>query len=76
MPAILLCGPMMSQVPVGGMAEEAELSAKLPLHFVGMRQMAAEEQSGRTADDMEVHMKQRGENELFHVEKMTPIDTH
>jgi len=47
---------------VGGMAVEAELSAKFLLHVVAVWQMAAEGQSDKIAFDMEVHMKQKGRN--------------
>ena len=50
---------MMSEVDVGGMAAEAEHSHNILSHFVAMRQMAAEGQSGRMMSDMEVQMKQR-----------------
>ena len=38
--------------------------------------MAAEGHSDRVVSDMEVHMKQRYALEIFHVEKMAPIDIH
>ena len=41
-----------------------------------MWQMAAEGQSGRTASDMEVHMKQMYVTEFLHVKKMPPTDIY
>jgi len=36
MPSILLCWPTISEMDVGGMAVEAELSAKFLLHVVAV----------------------------------------
>ena len=46
------------------------------LHFVAVKQMAAEGQSNRMASNMEVQMKQRCVLEFFHAEKMAPIDIY
>ena len=46
------------------------------LHFVAMRQMAAEEQSDKMVSNMEVQMKQRCITEFLHVEEMTPLNIH
>ena len=42
MPPTLLCWPTKSEVDVGGVAVETELSTSIPLYFVAVRQMAAE----------------------------------
>jgi len=52
------------------------LPASILLRFVVMQQMAAEGQCGRTASDMEEHLKQRSGIEFLHVEKMPPIDIY
>ena len=44
------------------------------LHFVAVKQMAAEGQSDKIASDMEECMKKRCETELLCVEKIAPID--
>jgi len=41
-----------------------------------MGQPAAEGQSDKMVSDMEVWMKQRGEIEFLHEEKMAPTDIH
>jgi hypothetical protein len=41
-----------------------------------MQQIAAEEQSGKMASDMEVLTKQRCGFEFLHVEKIPPVDIH
>ena len=56
--------------------QRVNLLINIPLHFVAVQQMAAEEQSDRMVSDMEVWMKQRGAIEFLHVEKMAPIDSH
>ena len=66
----------MSEADVGGMVVEVEPSVSIPLHFVAVWQMAAEEQSDKMASDMEVHMKQRCVIEFLHAEKMAPTDVH
>ena len=38
--------------------------------------MAAEGQFDKMASDVEMHMKQRGGSEFFHVGKMAPTDIH
>jgi len=58
------------------MAVEVEPSNNIPLHFVAIRQMAAEGQSDRMASDTEVQMNQRYVIEFLHVEKMAPFDIH
>ena len=52
------------------------LSANIPLHFVAVRQIAAEGQSDRMASDMEMWMEQRYDIEFLHVEKMAPTNMH
>ena len=51
------------------------LPTNIPLHFVAMKQKAAEGQSDKMAPDMEVCMKHRCVIELLRVEKMVPL-TH
>jgi hypothetical protein len=41
-----------------------------------VRQIAAEEQSGEMASDVEVHTKQKCVIEFLHAEKIAPIDIH
>ena len=43
--------------------------ANIPLNFVAMQQMAAEEQSDKVMSDMEEHMEQKHAIEFFHVGK-------
>ena len=52
------------------------LPTNIPLHFVAVRQMAAEGQSDKIVSDVEVCMKKMGVTEFFHVEKIIPIDVH
>ena len=49
----------MSEADVGGMVVEVEPSVSIPLHFVAVWQMAAEEQSDTMVSDMEECMEQR-----------------
>jgi hypothetical protein len=52
------------------------LPANIPLNFVAVRQMTAEEQSDKMASGMEVRMKQRCVIEFLHAEKIAPNDIH
>ena len=52
------------------------LPANIPLNYVAVRQMTAEEQSDKMASDMEVRMKERCVTEFLHAEKFAPNDTH
>jgi hypothetical protein len=52
------------------------LLANIPLSFVAVQQMTAEEQSDKMASDMEVQMEQRCVIEFFYVEKIAPKDIH
>ena len=52
------------------------LPTNIPLHFVAVRQMAAEGQSDTMASDMEVRMKERCVLEFLCAEVMAPIDIH
>ena len=46
------------------------------LHFVAVRQMAAEGQSEKMASDMEIYLKHWGGIEFLCAEKMAPIEVH
>jgi len=46
------------------------------LHFVAMWQMAVQGQPDRMTSDMELCLKQRGEIEFLHAEKIAPTDIH
>jgi len=52
------------------------LPTNIPLHFVAVRQMAAEGQFDIMVSDMEVRMKKRGITEFLHVEKIASADIH
>ena len=54
--------------------QRMNLPTNTPLHFVAMRQMAAEGETDKMVSDMEVCMKQSCVTEFLHVEKMAPID--
>jgi hypothetical protein len=41
-----------------------------------VRQIAAEEQSGKMGSDMEVHTKQKCVIEFHHAEEIAPVDIH
>jgi len=56
--------------------ERLNLPANIPLNFVAVRQMTAEEQSDKMVSDMDVRMKQRCVIELLHAEKIAPNDIH
>ena len=49
--------------------QRVNLLINIPLHFVAVQQMAAEEQSDRMVSDMEVWMKQSGGIEFLLMEK-------
>ena len=44
---------------VGGWQQRLNLNSNIPLYFVGVGQMTAEEQSDRMVSDMEMHMEQK-----------------
>ena len=70
MPSILLCWPTTSEADVGDRAVKVEPSHNnIPLHFIAVRQMAAEGQSDKLASDMEGHMEQRCVIEFLHIGK-------
>ena len=52
------------------------LPTNIPLHFIALWQIAAEEQSDKMTSDMEVHMKQKCVIELLHAEKIAHTDIH
>ena len=52
------------------------LTSNIPLNFVAVWQMTAEEQSDKMASDMEVRMKQRCVIEFLHAEKIAHNDIH
>ena len=56
--------------------QRLNLPTNIPLHFVAVRQMAAEGQSDKMSSVMEVSMKQRCEIDFLLVEKMAHIDLH
>jgi len=71
-PPILLHGHMTSGG--GGMEVEGEPSTNIPLCFVAVWQMAAEEQYDSMASDVEVQMKQRGGIEFLYMgKKLHPL---
>jgi hypothetical protein len=57
----------------GRMVIQVEPSHQQFVRFVAMKQIPAEEQSGKFASDMEVHTKQRCVTEFLHVEKLHPL---
>jgi len=52
------------------------LPANISLHFVAMRQTAAEELSDKMTEYMKECMKQRCEIDFLHIEKITLLDIH
>jgi hypothetical protein len=67
-PILIYC-PTTLEADAGGVAVEDEASRSLFLTLVPVRQIAAKEQSGNMASDMEVRTKQRGVIEFLHEEK-------
>jgi len=73
---IFLCWTMTSEADIGGMQLRLNLPINIPLHFLAMSQVAAEEHSHRMTFDVEVLMKQKSGNEFLHEEKNVPIDIY
>ena len=74
MSTVLLCWTT-SEADVGGMAVEVEHS-HIPLHFIAVRQMAAEGQSDKMASDVQVQMTERYVTECLHVKTVALVDIH
>ena len=74
MPPILLCWPTRSSWMLVVRQQRLNPPTNIPFHVVAVWQMAAEGQSDRMVSDMEVWMKQWGETEFLHAEKMAPTD--
>jgi len=65
-----------SEVDVGDMAVEVEVSHQYAVTFCCCVTDAAEGQSDKMVSDMEARMKQRCGTEFLHMEKMAPCDVH
>jgi hypothetical protein len=76
MPPILLCWPTTLEPDAGGLAIEIEHSHRYFISFVAVRQIAAEEPSGKMAPDMKVHTRQKSATEFLHREEIAPVDIH
>ena len=76
MPPILLCWPKTSEVDVGGVTVEAELSHRTFPTCCCHVTDDSRGQSDKMVSDMEAYMKQSCGTELLHVEKITLTDNH
>jgi hypothetical protein len=63
----------MLEADAGGTAVQVEPSRQQLVSFIAVRQIAAEEQSGKFASDMEVRTKQICVMEFLHAEKLRPL---
>jgi len=56
--------------------KRVNFSFNVPLHFVAVQQMAAQEWYDKEESDVEVQMKHRCVTEFPHMEKMASTDIH